>query len=162
MLESWSVTKSKGACARCGYEFPPNSVFFSCLQKQQGDFVRCDFCRDCWDEKKGDSFFCFWRSRRAAPGQKQTVNTDLMLEFFERLDRPDSEKKRAFRFVLALYLTRRREMKLLGVERGDGVESLLFQRRSSGNKVLVENPDLTEEQIEETAAHLGRLLNADL
>ncbi|MCK4374756.1 MAG: hypothetical protein KAX19_05480, partial [Candidatus Brocadiae bacterium] len=75
------------------------------------------------------------------------MDTDLMLEFFDRLERPDSDMKRTLRFVLALYLMRRKELKLVEVSRGD-TESLVLERRSSGDKVEVENPNLTEEQIE--------------
>lgn len=161
MFDSWRITKSRGACSRCGEEFAANRVLFSGLKEEEGELTRRDFCPDCWEQDDA-GFFCFWRTRRPEAEQKQTVDTDLMLEFFDRLDRPDTEKKGALRFVLALYLMRRKELKLLQVERDGGGESLVLQRRSSGGKARVANPGLTEEQIQETAAHLGHLLNADL
>ena len=66
------------------------------------------------------------------------------------------------RFPVALYLMRRKELKLLGPERTDERELLVFQRRSSGEKARVENPNLGEEQLQEAAGQLSSLLNADL
>ena len=66
------------------------------------------------------------------------------------------------RFVLALYLMRRKELKLLQDDGGGGPGGLVLQRRSSGDRVRVENPNLTEEQIEAASAQLSQLLNAGL
>jgi len=85
-----------------------------------------------------------------------------MLEFFERLERADTAKKRTLRFVLALYLMRRKELKLTGVERGPQGEFLVLRRRSDGRETRVLNPGLSEQQLQETSAHLSQLLNAAL
>lgn len=169
MLETWRITKSRHTCCLCGEEFAENGLFFSCLVEQEAEFGRRDFCRACWEESRSgepvpgrlEGLFCFWRTRRAPASRRQVVDTDLMLEFFDRLERPDSDMKRTLRFVLALYLMRRKELKLVEVSRG-GTESLVLERRSSGDRVEVENPNLTEEQIEQTAAQLSQLLSAGL
>lgn len=162
MVESWRISKSKDLCCRCGRQFPVNRVFFSCLVEEPTDLARRDLCPDCWEHGVPENLFCYWRTRRAPGQQKQVVDSRLMLEFFDRLEQADAERKRVFRFVLALYLMRRKELKLLQVSRGEAGESLLCERRGSGEKVEVANPGLTEEQIQETAAQLGQLLNACL
>ena len=109
-----------------------------------------------------------WTSSSASAGfghdqqPRQVVNTDLMLEFFERLDSLPEDKRRVFRFVLALYLMRRKEFTLLRVARGDGGERLIFRRRRTGEEMDVESPGLSEEQIEQTEEQLSRLLNVCL
>ena len=90
------------------------------------------------------------------------VNTDLVLEFFGRLDALPPERRTVFRFVLALYLMRRKEFRLLTVSRSDEREVLTFERRKTSEKVEVESPGLTEEQIQETEAQLSRLLDVCL
>jgi hypothetical protein len=161
-LETWRITKSKGACCGCGAELAPNRAFFSCLIEEQSEFVRHDYCSVCWEKEAPGHPFCFWRGRLAATEPDQRVDTDLMLEFFDRLEQADTEEKATFRFVLALYLMRRKELKLVEVRRADGGENLVFQRRSSGQKVEVEQPGLTEEQIRQAAGKMGELLNASL
>jgi len=162
VFESWTITRSRGACSACDREFAPKRTFFSCLEEQKDDFVRIDFCPGCWETQAPERFFCFWRSRRAEPNKRPTLDTELMLEFFDRLARPDNDRKRTFRFVLALYLMRRKELKLLRVERDGEREVLVFQRRSSGEELCVANPDMTEDQIQETSRHLGQLLTAEM
>jgi len=162
VFETWSVSRSKPFCCVCGTEFRPSQSLFSALREEGEEFERRDFCPSCWDQQRTDAFFCHWKTRRAQPERKQVLDTDLMLDFFDRLEGAAAENKKVFRFVLALYLMRRKELKLLGTERVDDKEMLAFQRRRSGAKTLVETPDLTEEQLQEAAARLGNLLNADL
>ena len=163
MLKSWSVSKSKHTCCRCGGEFAEGCSFYSCLIEEQADLARRDFCADCWDIRAPDEVFCHWRTRRVPARRKQVVDTELMLDLFGRLECADTDKKRTMRFVLALYLMRRKELKLLETGRGDGNrESLSFECRSSGGKVEVQSPCLTEEQIQQASADLSRLLNACL
>jgi hypothetical protein len=161
-LETWRISRSKGLCSACGKEFAPSQGLFSALREEGEEFARLDFCHACWPGQRPDGFFCHWKTRRPEPQQKQVLDTSLMLEFFDRLEGAEAENKKVFRFVIALYLMRRKELKLIGPERSDGREMLVFERRSSGQKAKVENPNLGEEQLQEAAAQLGSLLNADL
>ncbi len=164
-LDTWRIGRSKGLCSACGKEFAPSQGLFSALREEGEEFARLDFCQSCWPGQPPEGFFCHWKTRRPEPRQKQVLDTGLMLEFFDRLDGAEAENKKVFRFVLALYLMRRKELKLIGSERperADGRETLVFERRSSGDRARVENPDLGEEQLQEAAARLGSLLNADL
>jgi hypothetical protein len=162
VLEGWRISKSKDACSRCGRQFPPARAFYSCLVEEQADLVRRDFCADCWEQEPPAGLFCYWRTRRSAAPVKRVVDTALMLEFFDRLEQADTDRKRVLRFVLALYLMRRKELKLLETGRDSGAETLIFLRRASDSRVEVQNPGLTEEQIQETAAQLGQLLSVGL
>lgn len=164
-LDTWRIGRSKGLCSVCGREFTPRQGLYSALREEGEEFARLDFCQSCWSGRPPEGFFCHWKTRRPEQRQKQVLDTALMLEFFDRLEGAEAESKKVFRFVLALYLMRRKELKLIGPERSeraDGRETLVFERRSSGEKVRVENPDLGEEQLQEAAAQLGNLLNADL
>jgi len=162
VLDTWRIAKSKGLCSACSIELRENRAFFSCLVEEGPDLARRDFCTACWEQRGSEGAFCFWRSHRAPAPQKQTVDTELLLEFFERLQGAEDEHKKAFRFVLALYLMRRRELKLLGTGQCPGGENLLFERRSTGEKTEVANPGLDEQQIQQTAARLSELLSAGL
>ncbi len=162
LAEQWSVARSAGTCRRCEAEFPEGALFFSALSEGDDGFVRRDFCPDCWETGDPGAFFCFWRTRRPVAESKPVVNTDLMLDFFDRLAHADSEEKRAFRFVIALSLMRRKELKLVEVARRQEGESLVLQKRSTGENVEVRNPELTEDQIQAAAAQLAQLFDANL
>ena len=173
MLEAWRITKNDDTCTKCEEAFPHNRTFYSCLVETPEGLARRDFCPSCWEGRQdaarapgGLDAFCFWRTRRAPQQQKQIVNTELMMEFFDRLkDGAGSggtvgEQKKAFRFVLALYLMRRKELKLIEISHQGG--ALIFERKSSSDRVEVADPGLTEEQIQEAAGQLTSLLNAGL
>jgi len=162
VLETWRISKCKDACCHCSRELAANRHFFSCLVEEQADLHRRDFCTDCWEQHRPGDFFCYWRTRRSSAPQQRVVNTEVLLEFFDRLDHAQDDKKQAFRFVLALYLMRRKELKLIEVARGEGAESLVCQRRSNGGRVEVLNPGLNEQQVQEVAAQLSQLLDAGL
>ena len=162
MFESWRIRKSSTACCRCGEEFADGQPLFSCLVEEEGEWARQDYCRRCWEGEPDREAFCFWRSRRAAVAKKPVVDTELMMQFFDRLDNPDSDRKKAFRFVLALYLMRRKELKLVQVTHSEGREELTLQKRATSEQTRVESPGLTEEQVQQTATQLNELLDADL
>ena len=161
-LETWRISRSKGLCCACGRDFAPSQPLFSALREEGEGFARHDFCNSCWPGQQAAAFFCHWKTRRPEPQQKQVLDTGLMLEFFDRLEGAEAENKKVFRFVVALYLMRRKELKLIGPERVDDREMLAFERRSSGARTRVDNPNLGEEQLQQAAAQLGSLLNADL
>ena len=162
MAEAWHITKGANCCCACGKEFPANRLLYSCLIEVGSDLARRDLCPDCWEDGAPENVFCFWRTRRTTVARKPVLDTGVMFEFFDRLEGAQDEQKRAFRFVLALYLMRRKELKLVEVSRKADAEALILTRRSDGERVEVENPGITEERLEEIASSLAHLLNACL
>lgn len=162
MFETWRISAGQGACSGCGEEFAAREPFFSALLDEGDEFLRRDFCPRCWQQRPEEEFFCHWKTRHPEPDRKQRLDTDLMMQFFRRLEGAAEQRKRLFRFVLALYLLRRKELKLAEVERGGDEEALVFEQRSSEEQFRVENPGATEQQLEETAAGLSRLFDAEL
>lgn len=160
MADTYRISRSQPSCSGCGQAFEEGRRFFSALTEHEGEFARTDYCADCWEKAPKDGIFCHWRTRRAAQARRQVVDSEVMLEFFDRLAGQDAPTKKAFRFVIALYLMRRKEFKLLGVEREGDRELMKFARRTAGDEVMVENPGLDEEQIQEASAQLSELLEA--
>jgi hypothetical protein len=160
--EGWRISKGRPQCSYCGAEFADNGVFYSCLTDEEGELVREDFCPACWEKFRTQPYFCHWQSRRSVGEKKRTVDTSLMIEFFDRLEGAETQEKRIFRFVLALYLMRRKELKLRDMRREGGHEVMVFTRRAGGGAVEVANPELSEEQIEAASEQLTALLDAGL
>ncbi|MFO8007589.1 MAG: hypothetical protein R6V05_07645 [Candidatus Brocadiia bacterium] len=158
MFESWKIGRSAETCARCGDEFPQGTAFFSALSENKGEVARTDFCPDCWEDLRaeGREFFCFWRTRRPVAEDRPQVDAQEMLDLLDRLDRPGDQQKVILRFVLALYLVRRKELKLVGVGGTGEEETLLLEKRASDEQVEVRNPHLSEEQIAAAAAQLSQ------
>ena len=162
VFEQWKISSSRGTCSACDVEFLEGGIFYSGLRDGEEGLARCDFCRDCWADADRDGLFCHWRTRREKADEKPRVDTDLLVEFFRRLTSADTPEKQAFRFVLALYLLRRKVLNLRQTTHGGDGDFLLLEWASSGDAVKVADPGLTEEQIESAAARLSGLFDAEL
>jgi hypothetical protein len=160
--QDWRISKSREECSYCGKTFCERAEFYSVLSEEGEELVREDFCPTCWEKFRTQPHFCFWRARREPAEKRQVLDTGVMLSLFDQLEGAEDDRKRAFRFVLALYLMRRKELRLEDIARGDSAEKMVFKRKGSGEKVEVVNPDLDESRIQEVSEHLTDLLNASL
>jgi len=160
--ESWTLARGGPRCARCGAEFREGQACFSALTERPQEFLRQDFCPRCWPKAEKDRFFSFWKACRANVPRRPRIDTEVVLDFFNRLrdsDRPDRE---AVRFVLALYLSRRRALKFDGVRRQGAREVLLFRRPRHAETLEVENPELSAPQISAMTEQLKELLRTEV
>ncbi len=162
MFETWKLAKSALLCSRCSTEFRPGQSFFSALSEQQQELAREDFCPPCWEQASKDELFCFWKTRRLSGERMPRLDTEVVFDLFENLKHADRADREQLRFVLALYLTRRKALRLAGVSRDDGRELLEFFRPRREETYRVENPHLTEEQIGSATEYLKELFQAEL
>ncbi len=161
MPESWTVAKGGARCSECGAGFGEGQLYFSALSEREQGFVREDFCSSCWRQAKTRPFFSFWKTRRRSDGRAPRVATDVVFDFFNKIqssDRPDREE---MRFVLALYLARRKALRFDGVREEEGREVLLFRRSPDDEPFRVEDPHLTEEQIHGATERLKELFRTE-
>jgi hypothetical protein len=108
--------------------------------------------------------FCYWKSRLPHPDQKKQIFVDdeMLMAFFERLENETEQEKVNFRFVLALILMRKRQLKYNATRVENGKE--IWRLRIVGEKEIVEviNPHLDEEQVEQLSSQIGQILQTDL
>ena len=161
MPEDWRLAKGQPHCSSCQAEFRDGGCFFSALSERSQDFVREDFCPSCWEQAKEGGFFSFWRTYRRGEERRPRVETEVVFDFFEKLQDGDGAHRKELRFVLALYLTRRRALKLVGVSREGERELIDFRRPRRDETFKVENPQLTEEQISTATDRLKELFQAE-
>jgi hypothetical protein len=162
-MEEWEIKKPLGQCSGTGEEIKPGQEYFAALVETPEGLQRRDFCVDYWQQHKPD-VFCFWKTKLPRPDEKKPifVDDDMLMSFFERLQRETDQEKINFRFVLALVLMRKRLLKYDSSEaRGDNE---IWRLRITGEKEIVEvaNPRLTEEQIEQLSSQIGQILQVDL
>ncbi|MGP1346384.1 MAG: hypothetical protein ACTS3F_06935 [Phycisphaerales bacterium] len=113
--------------------------------------------------------FAAWRSVAQEPGAKRRSLLDegSMLELFESLEDSGDDAQRAFRFVLALVLIRKKLLVHAGAVpgSGDGDEGVLLVRAkgepSDVPPIEVAQPALTPERIASVTARIDELLRAE-
>ena len=159
-MADWSIRKPDGQCCGTGQQIEPGEYFYAALVKTDEGLIRCDYCRQYWQEKKPD-VFCYWKTRLPDPDQKKQIFIDdeMLMAFFEKLEKDTEQEKINFRFVLALILMRKRRLKYSSSRTDDGTE--IWNMTIAGeNKRQVEviNPELDEDQIQQLTSQIGKVM----
>lgn len=169
-------------CAACAAEVAVESPFFSAVCFEGESLRRKSYCPPCWGAPRdGPSpAYASWKSRRPrpeAPPRRVRFDPDLLLEFFRRLGEtppaaaggspapPEAleAQKARLRLVVALLLVRRKVLVFESAVSREGREWLKLSEKADPARVhQVENPPLTEVQVEEVKTGLGDLLQMDL
>ena len=162
-MNEWEINKPLGQCYGTGETIEYGQEYFGALVETDEGLQRRDFCADYWDSQKPD-VFCYWKTKLPQPGQKKQLFVDdqMLMAFFERLEKETEREKIDFRFVLALILMRKRILKYDETRIEDDKE--IWRLRIVGDKQTVEvvNPHLDEEQIERLSSQIGEILQTDL
>ncbi len=162
-MDEWEVSKPLGQCCGSGKKIEYGEEYFAALVKTEEGLARRDFCADYWLAEKPD-VFCYWKTRLPRPDEKKHIFVDdeMLMAFFERLEREDEQEKINFRFVLALILMRKRRLKY-DSSKVEG-DKEIWRLRIVGDKQTVDvlNPHLDEEQIKQLSSQIGEILQTDL
>lgn len=159
-------------CAGTGRELRTGDPFVAVLAQEAGseDFVRLDYSPEGWSAAKrpltlpdGRAVVVLgiWRGRTPEAGAKPRVFLDdaSLVELFEQgldeAERSPSEETRAFVFVLALILARKR---LVVIERSDAEGMRVRVRGAGGGTYRVADPGLSEASI----GRVGEMLESVL
>ncbi len=157
----WKINKSSQGCIICSKGFCGEEEYYSALYDENNIFTRKDFCSSCWNKDKDSGFFSFWKTKvpkKDKPVQK-FVNTEILLDMFMRLEGNVETHQKNLRFVLALYLIRKKILKLKSLARQDGEEFIIVYCSKIDREFHVCNPNLQEEEIEVITSEMGQLLN---
>lgn len=131
--------------------------------KRLPDFVRFDFCAECWKAQPKTDWISVWQSRFEPP-PSDAAQDPLRRETAESLLRTllegdDAENHLPAIFLLALQLERKRILKERAVRHTpDGIPVHFYEHRKSGDILLIRDPHLTDAQIPEAQAEIERLL----
>jgi len=162
-MNEWEINKPLGQCYGSGKKIEYGEEYFGALVETEEGLQRRDFCDDYWENQKPD-VFCYWKSRLPQPDQKKHIFVDdqMLMAFFERLEKETEQEKIDFRFVLTLILMRKRLLKYDSTTTEDNKE--IWRLKIVGDKQTVEvvNPHLNEEQIEQLSSQIGEILQTDL
>ena len=162
-MGEWEINKPLGQCWGSGTKIEYGQEYFGALVETEEGLQRRDYCAEYWQNEKPD-VFCFWKTKLPNPDQKKQifVDDDMLMAFFERLEKETEPEKINFRFVLALILMRKRRLKYDETKIEDGNE--IWRLRIVGDKQIAEvvNPHLDEEQIEQLSSQIGQILQTDL
>lgn len=179
---SYPISRSTGRCAATGREFALGEAIVAALAEVEGreDLQRLDYSVAAWAEGArpgsgpgsslgsgsvpGTRLFASWRAtyQPADTKKKLLLGDDELLELFEQLAESDQPRQRAFRYVLALLLVRRRILVYEGQQPGlMRVREKRLVAETPAPIVDVIDPGLDDETTAAVIEQLGEVIGAD-
>jgi hypothetical protein len=162
-MADWEIKKTIGQCCGTGRKLEVGEDYFAALLVTNEGFERRDFSIEFWEQQKPE-VYCFWKTRMTDQGQKKKlfIDDDMLMAFFERLEKETEEDKVNFRFVLTLVLMRKRKLKYDSSRTENGHEVWTLKVTGENRTVEVIDPSLTEDKIAELSSQMGQILQVDL
>jgi len=170
--DAFDLGRFSGQCALNGSAILAGDAFVAALvegvdESGRPTLRRVDVSVEAWESgARPERVMCFWRSTAPQAGERRTllVDDETLLEMVQRDEGEVDPRRRAFRWILALVLLRRKLLRLEGIVQEDGTESWSFVRRGAveGEAPLrIVNPKIRDEEVSELSEQLGAILRAD-
>jgi hypothetical protein len=157
----YQIQGTSRRCARTGRELKPGERIFSVLFDRDGQWVRSDIAAEAWTGPPAEAF-SFWQTRvpEEKDDQRPRLDDEMLRDLFQRLEQATEPRQLQFRYVLALWLMRRKQLRFEAVQRQGGQDYLVLRDARQGRRLIVADPRLTEEQMADVQDQLQALLAA--
>ncbi len=164
----WKIERPGAHCKMCNASFEPERAYYSLLFLSDGatsnGLVRSDICANCFRDKRPENVYYFWKTAlpqadAVAKKSRTVVDTDHVFEFFKRLEGETAGQKIAFRYILALILTRKKLLQAVEKRKdAEGRTVQAYREKGCGPEHAVIEPELSAEEIAGLSDELGTLL----
>lgn len=157
----WKINKGSSGCNVCGKQFCEEEEYFSALFDGSAGFTRKDYCAVCWNSDGEKAFFSFWKTKvpkKDKPVQRY-VNAEVFLDMFMRLEGKNEIHQKNLRYVLALYLIRKRVFRIKSFKKQEDRDFITICYSKEDREFDVFNPNLKEAEIEVLTTEMNQLLS---
>lgn len=161
LANEWPIKQRAEACARTQRPFEAGEQFYTLLFREPDGFRREDLSEEAWVARNENiQPFSFWKSRYeppppAPPEPLAKENAEALLR---RLLTENNPAHRNACFVLAAMLERKRLLKPVAHENGDGSVSV-YEHAKTGEVFLVPNVQLKLDELDQVQAEVAALLS---
>ncbi len=157
----WSINRGSHVCSLCEKSFPEEEVYLSALYDENNEFLRRDFCVECWDKRENENSFSYWKTKISKKPEKveKYAKVDVFYDLFSKLENEKEPSRVNFRYVLSLFLMRKKVLKLISSHKSDENEYLVLHNVKEDNDTEVLKPKLSEEEVLAVTDEIGKLVN---
>ncbi len=157
----WSINRGSHVCFLCEKNIPDEEVYLSALYDENNEFLRKDFCVECWDKKSSNNCFSYWKTKISKKPEKveKYATIDVFCDLFNKLENEEDLSRINFRYVLSLYLMRKKVLKLKSSHRSNEDEYLVLHNVKEGHDIEVLKPKLNEAEVLAVTDEIGKLVN---
>ena len=149
-----------------GQAIASGEQFVAALVQDEQGMRRLDFTPAAWRDLPPDQrvdWIAHWHTTMPAPEQgrrKLLADDDVLLAWFDRLADTDDDEQLAFRFVLGLWLMRRRKLVFAGSDTGEDGRDVWTLTRKGGDPATLIDPKLDEDRLQAVGDQLHHVLAA--
>ena len=155
----WSVRKCSKTCVKCAKEFADRESLFSRLLADGEEYVREDFCCDCWNKKYPG--LSVWKTVFLVPPPpaEETVKKENAESLLRKLIDHDDEVDLDAVFILAVMLERKKILVERDVQTAEnGSKMRIYEHRKTGESFLIVDPQLKLDALEQVQERVVSLL----
>ena len=172
-MNDWRIHRREARCSRCERAFEEGESIFSLLFFEADRLRREDQCPLCFEARRGEgspaeatpevpsetlSEVLFWRTRHQSDKRARfAVDFEAIEELFLRLEGRREGNLPELRYLLSLLLLRKKRLKLVGVRRSAGGETLCVRRPRRQEEFEVQVFELDSERALTLKAELARV-----
>jgi hypothetical protein len=161
LANDWPIKHRGDRCAVTERPFAEGEQFYTLLFREGTGFRREDLSEEAWAQRNENIRpFSFWKSRYEAPPPappeplaKESAE-DLLRRLLEGRQQPNAC------YVLAAMLERKRVLKPIKTEEGEGGRVLVYEHAKTGDVFIVPDVHLRLDQLESVQREVVELLQA--
>jgi hypothetical protein len=158
-IENWSVRKCSKECAGCEKEFEDKEVLFSKLLFDEGEYVRKDFCKACWD--KDNPGISSWKTIFIVPPppQEEAVKKENAESLLRKLMAKENDEDLNAIFILTVMLERKKILVERDVQTTEDRRKLrVYEHKKTNESFMVIDPELKLDELEKVQEEVVVLL----
>lgn len=165
MIE-WNIQARAHACQACGRPFEDRRPYHTLLFDEKRDYRRFDVCEPCWTsqysqgatERKG--FISHWQGVYEAPppAPPEPIRRETAETLLRRLVEQNDPQYAAARFILAVMLERKRQLKVKAQFAEAGQRVFVYEHPRTGEVFHIADPDLKLNELEAVQRQVAALL----
>jgi hypothetical protein len=140
------VGAPQALCAASGRPLAAGESVFGVLVQRDGAFQRLDIAAEAWDAWDRSAALSWWRRIVPEPERRPArvrLDPAALARIFADLDGTQDPRQQAFRYIVALCLTRARKMTLERIDRDPDGSTWLALVERGGVRHRLRDPSLT-------------------
>jgi len=158
-IENWSVRKCSKVCDQCEREFADKESIFSRLSFEQGEYVRHDFCKECWNSS--DPGISSWKTLYIVPPPpaEEALKKENAESLLRKLMAKENEEDLNAIFILTVMLERKKILVERDAQKADDGRKLrIYEHKKTGESFMVVDPELKLDELEQVQEEIVILL----
>lgn len=161
-MNDWNIKSRSETCAQSGRPFTEGEIFYSAIYLKDAQYERIDLSREAWETRNENlQLLSFWQStfELPPPPAPEPLKKDDAESLLRRLVAENDPAQRNTRYILALMLERKREIRPVDRKDDGGASMIVYEHPASGEIWLIEDPGLRLDQLDSVQTEVSALLS---